>query len=180
MKSTISFCYGGELIFRPYFSSFDAKRPYVVANTFAFPYSINGLGVTKTSNGITTREILVGLEGRIHGVSKWLLDPRRPLEPSSDDKEEGLIPYKPTIDFDPKDSLTHQYDVLGCNHFVSAPTVLESTSVVAAFGLDMFLTRRAPSKEFDVLSESFGRGALLATMAALYIGIQVAKKMVHL
>ncbi len=106
------------------------------------------------------------------------MDPRRPLEPSSDDKEEALIPYKPIIDFDPRDSLTHQYDVLGCKHFVSAPTGLESTSIVTAFGLDMFLTRRAPSKEFDLLSESFGRGALLATMAALIVGIQLAKRMV--
>jgi ER membrane protein complex subunit 1 len=179
MKSTGFFVVHGVDIYRSYFSSFDAKRPYVIANSFAFPYSINGLGVTKTTNGITTREILVGLDDKIHGISKWLLDPRRPIEPSSEDKEEALIPYKPIIDFDPKDSLTHQFDVLGCKHFVAAPTGLESTSIVAAFGLDLFLTRRAPSKEFDLLSESFGRGTLLATMAALFVGILFAKRLVR-
>ena len=38
---------------------------------------------------------------------------------------------------------------------MTSPALLESTSLVFAYGLDLFFTRVAPSNTFDVLSESF-------------------------
>jgi hypothetical protein len=118
------------------------------------------------------------MHDKIYGISRWLLDPRRPANPTSEDKEEGLVPYKPILDFDPKDVMSYSRGVLGCTHFASAATDLESTSVVLAYGLDMFCTKRAPSREFDLLSEDFGHASLVLTLCALFVGIQITKRMV--
>lgn len=54
---------------------------------------------------------------------------------------------------------------------MSAPTLLESTSFVIAYGLDVYQTLRRPSQTFDVLSDDFNHPALLATIAGLIVGI---------
>jgi len=46
-------------------------------------------------------------------------------------------------------------------------------------GLDLFWTRVAPSGEFDVLSEGFSRGQLLATIVALAAGLGVMRPLVR-
>ncbi len=163
---------------RPTFSSFDGIRPHVIAQSYNFPALITGLGVTRTQEGITMREILVSLNGRsVLGVSKWFLDPRRPASPSSDDKEEGLIQYNPIIDVNFKEIASYSRELIGCDFIGSTSTELESTSLVLAYGVDLFFTRRMPSKEFDVLSENFGRKSLLLTIFGLFVSIHFAKGM---
>lgn len=56
--------------------------------------------------------------------------------------------------------------------------MLESTSLVLAYGLDLWFTREAPSKTFDVLSEDFSKGTLLATILGLILSILITKPMV--
>lgn len=58
----------------------------------------------------------------------------RPLSASSDDKEEGLLPYRAVLDFNPKEVSSGESQVLGIKHIKSAPTRLESTSLVLAYG----------------------------------------------
>jgi hypothetical protein len=58
------------------------------------------------------------------------------------------------------------------------PTQLESTSLVFAYGLDMFLTRVAPSGTFDVLSEGFNKIQLVCTVVGLAVAIVVTKTLV--
>ena len=62
---------------------------------------------------------------------------------------------------------------------VTSAAVLESTSLVLGVGLDLFWMRVAPSGEFDVLSEGFSRGQLLATIAALGVGLVVMRPLVR-
>jgi ER membrane protein complex subunit 1 len=50
---------------------------------------------------------------------------------------------------------------------------------VLGVGLDLFWTRVVPSGEFDVLSEGFSRGQLLATIAALGVGLVVMRPLVR-
>lgn len=57
--------------------------------------------------------------------------------------------------------------------------MLESTSLVLAHGLDLFLTRIAPSNTFDVLNESFNKLQLVLTVVALAVGVLITKPMVH-
>jgi hypothetical protein len=53
--------------------------------------------------------------------------------------------------------------------------LLESTTIVFAYGLDLFSSRTMPSGTFDILSDSFNKAQLLLTMAALTVGILVTK-----
>ncbi|KAI8076339.1 uncharacterized protein BX664DRAFT_287861 [Halteromyces radiatus] len=154
------------------FSSFDPLQPSIQSAAFAFPYGVRAMGVTSTRNGVSTRDILFALPShQILTVNKRLLDPRRPTHPpTKDDQEEQLIPYAP-IPEERKMFLTYHLEVIGIEHIISAPALLESTSLVYAYGLDTYFTRDSPSRQFDVLSEDFSKSQLLLTIIALVIGI---------
>jgi hypothetical protein len=62
---------------------------------------------------------------------------------------------------------------------VTAPALLESTSLVFTHGLDLFLTRVAPSNTFDVLSENFNKVQLVLTISGLALAIMITKPMVR-
>ncbi|KAJ3038483.1 hypothetical protein HDV00_000580 [Rhizophlyctis rosea] len=158
------------------FSSWQTKRPYVLSQTYVFPHGVTAVGVTTTGAGITTKEVLFGLDaGYLYGVNKRWLDPRRPTgKPTNDDKEEGLFPYKAGLDFNPKEVASYNIPTKNIAKIISHPTNLESTSLVLAYGLDIFFTRRTPSKQFDVLNEDFLYLGLVGTVVVLLAGIWVA------
>jgi len=62
---------------------------------------------------------------------------------------------------------------------ITSPALLESTSLVFAFGLDMFLTRVTPSSSFDVLGENFNKAQLVFTVLGLVIAIVITRPMVR-
>ncbi|CAB4431410.1 unnamed protein product [Rhizophagus irregularis] len=163
------------------FSSFAHDRPYVSAQAYMFPYGVNAIGVTTTKHGIATREFLFALDtDQVFGVSKRFLDPRRPQHVlTNEDKEEMLIPYDPAIPDNKKWVLSYHLSVAGIRHIITSPALLESTSLVLAYGLDLWFTREAPSKTFDVLSEDFSKGTLLATILGLILSILITKPMVR-
>ncbi|KAG9584544.1 hypothetical protein KCU97_g10098, partial [Aureobasidium melanogenum] len=82
---------------------------------------------------------------------------------------EGLMKYTPVLEFDPKWYLNHQREVYGVETVTTSPAVLESTSLVFAYGLDVFSTRISPSFSFDVLGKDFNKLQMLATVAALAV-----------
>ena len=90
-----------------------------------------------------------------------------------------LIPYEALIPTDPKKVASHHYPVLGLRHIATSPSLLESTSLLFAHGLDLFGTRLTPGGTFDLLSDSFNKPQLLLTLAVLSIGILVAKPAVE-
>lgn len=54
----------------------------------------------------------VGLEnGWISSLNKRFLDPRRPVVPTADDREEGLVPYKAGLELDPRKVLSYNLEV---------------------------------------------------------------------
>jgi hypothetical protein len=151
-----------------------------VSKTFILPTGVKSMGFTTSRFGITARElVLVTSEDRLISVSRRLLDPRRPIgKPTSAEKEEFLIPYDALIAYDPKRVVTHKYPVLGLGlgGIETSPALVESTSLVFAHGLDLFLTRGVtPSGTFDILSDDFNKAQLLLTLAALSVGIAIAK-----
>lgn len=121
----------------------------------------------------------------LQGISRRLLDPRRPETAlSSLDKEEGLVPYHPFLNIIPRDVATYFKNVLGIKSIKTLPTYLESTSVVVAYGVDIFFTRRMPSKPFDTLSDDFSYSQLIISIIVLsfgvyYTGIQVQSKRIR-
>lgn len=59
---------------------------------------------------------------------------------------------------------------------ITIPANLESTSLVFAYGVDLFYTQTAPSKIYDSLTDDFSYALLLITIVALLIAIVVTWK----
>ena len=70
--------------------------------------------------------------------------------------------------------LTHRYQVAGLQGIVTEPSRLESTTLVFAYGLDLFYIRTAPSRMYDSLTEEFSYSLLVLTVVALVVAILVA------
>lgn len=69
--------------------------------------------------------------------------------------------------------------VVGVRHLVTSPALLESTSLVFAYGQDLFFTKVAPSGRFDLLSESFNKIQLVLIIAGLSLAISVTRPIVQ-
>lgn len=151
--------------------------PFVVSQTYILSAPVAGLAVTETRQGISTRQLLAYLPEAhsIYGIPRMVLEPRRIVgrDPTPLENEEGLMKYHPVIDVDPKLLITHERDVLGVQQIITAPAIVESTSLVFAFGIDVFGTRVAPSFVFDILGKGFNKVTLIATVAALMAGVSV-------
>lgn len=165
------------------YSSVDSiPVPHVISQAFMIDQPISHMAVTETRQGITTRQLLCTLlsTNSIIGIPRAVLDPRRPVDrdPTAAEIEEGLFRYTPFLVFDGQWYLTHSRDVAGIQTVISRPTLLESTSLVFAFGSDIFGTRATPSQAFDVLGKNFSKLQLLLTVVALAIGVSLLAPMV--
>lgn len=151
--------------------------PFVVSQTYILSAPVAALAVTETRQGIATRQLLAYLPEAhgIYGIPRMVLEPRRIVgrDPTPLEGEEGLMKYHPVIDIDPKLIITHELDVLGVQKIITSPAIVESTSLVFAFGIDVFGTRVAPSFVFDILGKGFNKVTLIATVAALMAGVSV-------
>ena len=163
----------------PGLSSFSHGHDVVpYSQTYIAPGEIKELAITTSKSGITAKELVyVNARDQIASIPYRLLDPRRPVgKPTKAEKEEMLIPYEPLLPFDPRRVISHTNQVLGASHLVSSPTLMESTSFLLAYGLDIFSTRGLhPSGTFDILTDSFNKVQLLLTLAALSVGIFIAR-----
>ncbi|EAQ89623.1 hypothetical protein CHGG_06242 [Chaetomium globosum CBS 148.51] len=150
-------------------------RPSVVAQSYVLSAPISALQVTQTRQGITSRHVLAYLPEShgIVGIPRAIIEPRRPVgrDPTPAEAEEGLFKYHPAIEVDPKSVITHERDVLGVEKIITAPAIVESTSLVFAYGIDVFGTRVAPSFLFDILGKGFNKVALVGTVLALLAGV---------
>lgn len=158
-------------------SSFHSDRLESISKTFVTPHSLSSIGVTLTAAGIASKELLCKLaliyivaykHGILQGVSRKVLDPRRPARALNNaDKEEMLIPYHPLLTVNPREVATQQHQVFGISSILSSATLLESTSIVLASGIDIFCSKRMPSRQFDKLSENFSYVQLVASILVL-------------
>lgn len=157
--------------------------PYVLTQSFLIPEPVSHMAVTQTRQGITTRQLLCTLSSSnaIVGIPRSLLEPRRPVgrDPTAAEMEEGLFRYQPVIEFDPKMIITHKREIIGVKDVITSPALLESTSLVFAYGVDVFGTRVAPSAAFDILGKGFNKLSLVATVLALGVGVAILAPMVR-
>ncbi|KAH9881032.1 hypothetical protein J1614_001525 [Plenodomus biglobosus] len=153
----------------------DIIKPYVLSQSYQIPVEISRMAVTQTRQGITSRELLVTVPSinSIVGIPRSFIDPRRPVgrDPTAQEQSEGLVKYTPLIGFDPKWHLTHKYEVVGVKDIITSESGIESTSLVFAYGLDIFGTRVAPSFAFDILGKGFNKISMLLTVVGLFIGV---------
>ncbi|XP_050691412.1 ER membrane protein complex subunit 1-like [Eriocheir sinensis] len=163
------------------FSSFGGRAtpPILERQAYIMPVGVQAATHTTTEKGITTKFILFALQsGNVLQMSKWFLDPRRPVTGGM--REEGLMPYIPELRISPHDMITYNHTLPRVSAIYTAPTGLESACVVLVYGLDLFYTRMFPSKMFDVLKDDFDHyligGAVLALAVAALITRKLAQK----
>lgn len=152
--------------------------PHVISQTFLIPGPISSISVTSTLQGITTRSLLCVLPdlNAIISISRAFLEPRRPVgrDPTAAEMEEGLFRYSPLFDFEPKWMLNHKREIMEASDVITSPSLLESTSLVFAFGeIDLFGTRISPIGAFDILGKGFSKLQLVLTVLALTVGTTV-------
>jgi len=144
-------------------------KPRVLSQTYIMPVGVKKMDVTQCVHGITTRNILVALANdRVLSLDRKFLDPRRPVgKPTPDDVEEMLVPYQPFVPIVPTAILSYNRTVHQLRGFAVAPARIESTSLMLAFGIDLFFTRVAPAKAFDCLGEDFNYTSLVLSTLGL-------------
>lgn len=139
------------------FSSFNSPPvPLVTRQAYIFPAHISTMAATITEKGITSKHVIVSLKfGGLLSLPKAFLDPRRPVTPTQQHMEEGTIPYVPEIPINMEAIVNYNQSVYRINGIHTGSAGLESTSLILAYGLDLFYTRVNPSKMFDVLKDDF-------------------------
>ncbi|KAG6836912.1 hypothetical protein H0H93_001278 [Arthromyces matolae] len=159
----------------------DSVNVHAYEQAFILPHAITALSPTSTKFGMSVKDLIVA--SRTHqvvSIQRNLLNPRRPhRKVTNEEQEEFLVTYEPLVGVDPRRVLSHNYEVANVQRIVTSPTLLESTSLVFAYGLDMFLTRVAPSNTFDVLNENFNKVQLVLTVSGLALAIIFSKPMVQ-
>ncbi|KAI9676046.1 MAG: hypothetical protein M1817_000789 [Caeruleum heppii] len=158
-------------------SSPDRKpaSPHVISQAFLIPQRISQMAISETRQGITSRNVLASLpdSDSIVAIPKSILEARRPVDrdPTAAEAEEGLLRYHPVLELHPAWMITHKRQVVGVRKIITCPALLESTSLVFAWGNDVFGTRVAPSMAFDILGKGFNRIQLVLTVLALAVGV---------
>lgn len=150
--------------------------PDVQSQSYILPVNPLAMAVTLTERGITSKFLLVGLSnGGVTEIPWMILQPRFANIPCT--LEESCIPYMPEIQ-QPSESMINYNQTVGrISNIEVAPARLESTCHVLVHGLDLFYTRVAPSKGFDVLKEDFDYNLILFVLTGLIIASYITKRL---
>ncbi|XP_028266310.1 ER membrane protein complex subunit 1 isoform X1 [Parambassis ranga] len=177
--SVIELYEGMELYNSTVFSSLDRPHaPQVLQQSYIFPSSISTLEATLTEKGITSRHLLIGLpSGGILSLPKMFLDPRRPEIVSEQSREENLIPYAPELLIRTEWFINYNQTISRVRGIYTAPSGLESTCLVVAYGLDIYQTRVYPSKQFDVLKDDYDYMLISSVLLALFFATMISKRL---
>ncbi|XP_054857363.1 ER membrane protein complex subunit 1 [Eublepharis macularius] len=161
------------------FSSLDRPLlPQVLQQSYIFPSAISAMEVTITERGITSRHLLIGLpSGAILSLPKALLDPRRPEIPTEQTREENLIPYSPDVQIHAERFINYNQTISRMRGIYTAPSGLESTCLVVAYGLDLYQTRVYPSKQFDVLKDDYDYILISSVLFGLVFATMITKRL---
>ncbi|KHJ41224.1 PQQ enzyme repeat protein [Trichuris suis] len=160
--------YEGEVQANPTsFSSLYPLEPLVYHQSYIFPQKITSLAVTETEKAITPRFLLIAMPfGGIVELPKSFLDPRRTVNLTQELKEEGIIPYAPDLPIATDHIINYNLSVHGVHSIYTAPSGMESTSMVFAAGLDLFFTRVSPAGAFDMLKDGFDHWFIATVLIA--------------
>ncbi|XP_046688545.1 LOW QUALITY PROTEIN: ER membrane protein complex subunit 1-like, partial [Homalodisca vitripennis] len=154
-------------------------QPMVERQSYILPASVEMMKETITEKGITSKHILVALDnGGVLELPWVLLDPRRPLAATPDLREEAVIPYVPELlPTLPEAIINYNQTLLRVSNSHTSPSGLESTCLVTVYGLDLFYTRVAPSKTFDMLKEDFDYILITAVLVGLTVSAFMTKRL---
>jgi hypothetical protein len=183
------------------YSAYSGISPMAVQKTYTLPRAVTALSHTLTSSGVSNKNVLIAFRnGQVYSVDMRQIHPRRPMsDPSQSgeslyeyssckfnrallaEKEEGLLKYNPFLVMSPYSALTYNYTLLGhgASQIVSAPSSLESSSLVLSFGggVDFQVNRALPSQGFDMLSSDFNHTLLVSILMILAAAVLVLRRM---
>ena len=144
--------------------------PLVERQAYILPISdVLAIEETLTSMGITSKHLLVGSsKGSVLDLPLHMVDPRRPaLSTPAHLREPGIPPYTPEIPIPHESLLNYNKSVDKIRGIVTSPSGLESTALVLVYGLDLYGTRVAPSKGFDLIKDDFEHLMIAAVLVGL-------------
>ena len=161
------------------FSSYVSHLPIALQKTFILPKLVTVLHRTVTANRITNRNLLIAFQiGQLFSLDRRQINPRRPIgPPSKSELEEGLMQYNPYVMLNPLSYLTRNFSVASIHGMESASSMLESTSLVFAYGFDLHFARDMPSNGFDMLSSDFNRSQLILILSSIALAVIVLRKL---
>merc|ERR1712166_1640096 len=153
------------------FSAFDKQAPLKEEQSFVLNTNIKSIGVTSTQLGITSKHLLIGSTAdQLHAIPWQLINPRRPIAaPVEAEMAEGLIQYNAQLPLTSTNILSYNHTISNLRAIRAVPADLESTSLVLAYGVDLFFIRVTPSKAFDVLDDQFNFAGLMLTVVVLVV-----------
>lgn len=159
-------------------SSYEPVPAEVLRQSFFIDTAVKAMGVSSTMHGISSKFLLLGtLSDQVYMLDKRLLDPRRPIgKPSQDDQLEQLIPYQQDLPLVPLQYATHSRQVAQLSGIATSPANLESTSLMLAYGLDLFFARIQPNQAFDSLQDDFPYAFLVLITLILTGAVLVFKR----
>jgi len=162
------------------FSSLESAKPIVLSKTFGLAKAVTAVGVTTTKAGVCAKQFLFATANdQVVSIDRRMLDPRRPNgDLKESEKMEGLMKYSPLLPIIPLRTPSHIYEVSSVESISTASANVESQSLVIAYGgPDVFFTRLAPSKGFDLLPDDFNRGLLTIVLVGLIVLLNVIQRM---
>ncbi|XP_020574945.1 ER membrane protein complex subunit 1 [Phalaenopsis equestris] len=172
-KDVLKLVLGNHNLTSP-FSLYSRPEVMVKSQSYFFTHSVKVMAVTTTAKGITSKQLLIGtITDQVLALDKRYLDPRRTANPTPSEKEEGIIPLTDSLPIIPQSHVTHSLQVEGIRGIVTFPAKLESSTLVFAYGVDLFFSRITPSRSYDSLTEDFNFALLLITIVALLAAILV-------
>ncbi|XP_045535132.1 ER membrane protein complex subunit 1 isoform X2 [Papilio machaon] len=158
------------------FSSFSSARaPAAARQAYIVPTAARApraAALTVTERSLTDRHLLLALSnGAIVEIPWAFLDPRRaPVGVGQAGVgEEGVPPYAPELPLPAEAVLNYNRTLHRVRALHTHPAGIESTSLVLATGLDLYYTRVAPSKTFDLLKDDFDYHLISIVLVALVV-----------
>ncbi|XP_061384210.1 ER membrane protein complex subunit 1 isoform X2 [Danaus plexippus] len=149
----------------PFSSSASWRTPVVERQAYILPALPSAAAFTITERSLTDRHVLLGLSsGGVVEVPWSLVEARRGAA-----GEESVLPYLPELPLTADRVLSYNLTLHRLAALHTAPAGLESTSLMLATGLDLFYTRVAPSRTFDLLKDDFDYYLITIVLAALVL-----------
>ncbi|GMG55400.1 unnamed protein product [Ambrosiozyma monospora] len=151
--------------------------PEIEVASFYIPTrQITSLAISQTRDNIAMKMIVLHTDlGELISYPKFIINGRRSkLNDNKKNQERWLPAYNPVVPLSDRSQFSHYRNLIGSpqDTILSEPTNLESTTVIAYVGTDVFVTLIKPSGGFDVMDlKEFNKPILLATIVVLVLGL---------
>ena len=132
-------------------SSIKLPAPVILMQTYVLPLPIKALRVTKSRQGITNKHVIILTEGnKVLAIPGAMLNARRPGGFGRADmaafENSEYPPYDPVVPISFLMTLSYDLDANGLQELSTLPHDYESTTLLIASGIDLFVNSFAPEK----------------------------------